>query len=107
MDDVKLNSATSAPRAIDFVDELSGWNVGAGVIVMALFPLALPLIALTAFALLPLLLPLLAVALVAAVVAVPVLVLRRLWRSTIGGIRQLGSADPGAPQAPRHFIPSG
>jgi hypothetical protein len=80
MDDIKLNSATSAPRAIDFVDELSGWNVGAGVVVMALFPLALPLIALTAFALLPLLLPLLAVALVAAVVTVPVLVVRRLGR---------------------------
>ena len=83
MDDVKLKTAASAPRAIDFVDELSGWNVGAGVIVMALFPLALPLIALTAFALLPLLLPLLAVALVAAVVAVPLLILRRLGRGAL------------------------
>jgi predicted neutral ceramidase superfamily lipid hydrolase len=96
MDDGKLKATTSAPGAVDFVDELSSWNVGAGVIVMALFPLALPLIALTAFALLPLLLPLLAVALVAAVVAVPVLVVRRLGRWALRAI-----------PPHRYFIPSG
>ena len=61
-----------------FFGELSAWLVGGGVLTMALFPLALPLILLTALAALPFLVIPLVGGLVAAVVAAPILVLRRL-----------------------------
>ncbi len=69
-----------APSATDVADTLSEWAVGGGVITIALFPLALPILALTAVALLPLLVPVLALGLVAALVALPVRVVRRIRR---------------------------
>ena len=69
-----------AYRRAEVADEVSKWTVGLGIVVMALFPLSLPILILTGLALAPLLLPLLAVGLVAAVVAVPVLLVRGLAR---------------------------
>ena len=37
----------------ELVDEVSGWLVGGGILTMALFPLALPLLLLTAVAAIP------------------------------------------------------
>ena len=66
------------------MDELSKWGVGLGVLIVALFPLSLPIIVLTLAFLVPLALPLVAVALIGAVVAAPVLLGRRLLRSRVG-----------------------
>jgi len=73
-------AAPDAHSAADVADTLSDWTVGGGMITMALFPLALPIIALTAVALLPLLVPVVAVGLVAAIVWLPVWVVRRIRR---------------------------
>jgi VIT1/CCC1 family predicted Fe2+/Mn2+ transporter len=62
--------------AADLAGELSAWAAGLGIITVALFPLAVPLIALTALAALPLLL----LALVAALLALPFLAIRGLVR---------------------------
>jgi membrane protein implicated in regulation of membrane protease activity len=65
---------------IDIIQGTSGILVGLGVLVLALFPLAIPLIALTAVALVPFLVPVLAAALVGAVLVSPLLLARRLRR---------------------------
>jgi hypothetical protein len=49
-----------------------------GILAVALFPLAIPIVVLTAVAILPLLLPLIAIGLLAAVIAAPVMLVRRL-----------------------------
>ena len=72
----------------------SGWLVGGGLITLALFPLAIPILVLTAIAVLPFLLVPLAGALVAGLVAVPVLLVRRLVRSVKRPPRPGGTAEP-------------
>jgi membrane protein implicated in regulation of membrane protease activity len=83
-------------------DELSAWLVGGGILTMALFPLALPIIALTAVAAIPLVLVALALGLVAAVVAAPILLLRRLRRSVRASRRVEVRAQPRIGQSVRH-----
>jgi uncharacterized membrane protein YbhN (UPF0104 family) len=68
------------PSGAEVANELSTWAVGGGIITFALFPLALPIIALTAVALIPLAIPLVALALVGGLIAVPVVAWRWLWR---------------------------
>jgi membrane protein implicated in regulation of membrane protease activity len=75
-----MNPESKAVRRAEVVDEISKWTVGFGVITVALFGLSLPILLLTAVALLPLAVPLIAIGLVAAVVAVPILLVRRLVR---------------------------
>lgn len=65
----------------DVASELSGWATAGGLISMVLFPFAIPIIALTAIAALPLLL----LALPVVVLALPVLAVRAL-------LRKLGAA---------------
>ena len=64
--------------------------VGGGIITMALFPLALPLLALTAIAALPLLVPVLAAGLLIGVVALPVLLVRVAIRALRRKRRPIG-----------------
>jgi hypothetical protein len=64
----------------EVIEEASTWGVGLGMLIMVLAPLSIPFLALTAVALIPLVLPLVALALVAALVAAPVLMVRRLGR---------------------------
>ena len=66
------------------MDELSKWGVGLGIVIVALFPLSLPIIVLTLAHVVPLALPLVALALIGAVIAAPVLLARRLLRSRAG-----------------------
>jgi hypothetical protein len=87
-----MNTQSTQRPEYEAVEEISKWTVGLGMITFALFPLALPIIALTAVALLPLLIPVLAVALLVAIVALPV----RLLRS---GLRQLNQRR-GVPSEP-------
>jgi hypothetical protein len=68
----------ASPEALD---ELAKWTVGPGILIVALFPLAIPILVLTAVALIPLVLPVVALGLVVAVVAAPVLLVRRGVRS--------------------------
>jgi hypothetical protein len=69
-----MNPESKAYRTAQVVDEISKWTVGMGVLVVALAPLSIPILILTAVALVPLLVPLVAVALL----ALPVLLIRKL-----------------------------
>jgi hypothetical protein len=73
-----MDAEFNARRRAEVADEISKWTVGGGIVTMALFPLALPILILTAVAVLPLLVPLLAVGVVAGLVALPILLLRKL-----------------------------
>jgi hypothetical protein len=84
----------------EFVVEISGWAVGGGILTMALFPLALPIILLTAAAAIPFLLVALAFGLVIFVLAAPIVLLRRL-RPPVQVSRRLQSGRAGAEVAPR------
>ena len=66
------------PTASDVFEEVSAWAIGGGVLTLALFPLALPILLLTVAFVLPFALAGLAIALVVAVVAAPILLVRRL-----------------------------
>jgi hypothetical protein len=72
----------------EVLDEAATWLVGGGILTVALFPLALPLLLLTFAGLLPFLVPPLLVALVIGTLAVPILVARRIGRRAL---RALGS----------------
>jgi hypothetical protein len=74
-----MNTESGRKRA-EVADEISKWTVGGGIVTMVLFPLALPILALTAVALLPLLVPVLAVGILAGVVYLPVTLARRIRR---------------------------
>ncbi|HEY7268131.1 MAG TPA: hypothetical protein VH501_10580 [Solirubrobacterales bacterium] len=90
-----MESQAARDRA-QSLDEIWKWTVGAGILLVALAPLALPILVLTIVALLPLAVPLLAVGLLAAVIAAPVALIRR-----IAGRRRI--RDDGArPEAPAH-----
>ena len=78
----------------DLARELSEWAVGLGIIAVALFPLAVPLVALTALAALPLVL----LALVAALLALPFLAIRGLVRRVMAHRR----AADGVATSPEH-----
>jgi hypothetical protein len=78
-----MNEQTS-PSRLEVVDEVSKWGVGGGILLTALAPLSLPIVILTLVALLPLVVPLIAIALVAGVIALPVILLRKLVRSLKG-----------------------
>jgi hypothetical protein len=70
-------------RAQD-LDEVWKWTVGAGILVVALAPLALPILILTIVALLPLAVPVLALGLLAAAIALPVMLVRLMHRLVRG-----------------------
>jgi hypothetical protein len=79
--------------AADLIDGTLGLLVGGGIVTMALFPLAIPLLALTAVALIPLLL----IPLAAGLVAAPFLLLRRLFRTaahTVNNEKQAAKDGP-------------
>jgi hypothetical protein len=87
-----MESESARTRAQD-LDEIWKWTVGAGILVVALAPLALPILILTIVALLPLAVPLLAVGLLAGVIALPVTFVRKIGRS-VGGSRRRRHAEP-------------
>ena len=84
---VVMSTESSSPSGAELVDEVSNWAVGGGMIVMALFPLALPILALTAIAVLPLLLPLLAIGLPIGIVALTIVFVRLVVRDVMRGSR--------------------
>ena len=76
-------------RAIGFLEGVSAVLTGGGVLMFALFPLAIPLIALTAVALIPFLV----VGLALAAVATPPVLLVRWLRRRAGGARPREGAE--------------
>jgi hypothetical protein len=90
-----MNTESSAQSGAEIVDEVSKWTVGGGIITVALFPLALPILVLTAVAVLPLLLAVLAAGLLIGVVVLPVLLVRRLGNRVIRALRPKRAAALG------------
>jgi hypothetical protein len=90
-----MDAESTARRRAEVADEISKWTVGAGIITLALFPLALPILALTAIAALPLLVPVLAMGLLAGVVYLPIRLVRRLRsrRRPLAGRGRRGAAE--------------
>jgi hypothetical protein len=84
-----MTSTTRARERANVIDEVSKWSVGAGILTVALAPLAIPILVLTGVALLPLLLPLIPLALIAGLVYLPVRLIRGLRR----GLRRRGAAE--------------
>jgi hypothetical protein len=80
----------------EVLDEAATWLVGGGILTVALFPLSLPLLLLTAASLVPLLVVPLAGALIAAVVAAPILLARRLARWAI--LQRKLAKNPNVPE---------
>jgi hypothetical protein len=78
-----MESETARARA-EVGDEIWKWTVGGGILLMALAPLALPILILTLIAVLPLVVPVLALGLVVGVIALPVLLIRKVGRSVSG-----------------------
>ena len=85
------------PTVGEMVDELATMAAGGAILTFALFPFAVPMIALTIIALVPLLVVGLAAGLVIAVFAAPVVVVRWLRRP-----RPVAAADRARPQATNH-----
>jgi hypothetical protein len=65
-------------RRTEVIDEVSKWGVGAGILVVALAPLAIPILVLTGATLVLLLVPAIPLVLIAGLVYLPVRVIRRL-----------------------------
>jgi hypothetical protein len=98
------NDAKARQRA-EVVDEISKWTVGAGILMVALAPLAIPILVLTGVFLLPLLLPAIPLALIAGLVYLPVKVIRGVRRRR-RALRRGGAAEEemlvGVKFAPTH-----
>ena len=75
-----MNSESKARERAEVIEEFSKWGVGAGILMVALAPLAIPILVLTGVALLPLLLPAIPLALIAGLVYLPVRVIRGIRR---------------------------
>jgi hypothetical protein len=88
-----MNASSSA----EIIDETSRWIVGGGIVTIALFPLALPLIALTAIAAIPLLLIALVAGVIAAAVAAPIVLVRRLVPRATRMSSPTSAVEPGRP----------
>src|SRR5882757_2227851 len=69
-----------ARQRAEVVDGISTWTVGAGILVVAFAPLAIPILVLTGVALLPLLLPAIPLAVIAGLIYVPVRIARSVRR---------------------------
>ena len=75
-----MATSSTDPSTRALLDGTLAVATGAGVVTMALFPLAIPILLLTAVALVPLLLPLALIFLAGGLIAAPFLAARRLFR---------------------------
>ena len=97
-DQYKTKGDTMNSQQGEVLEEVSKWTVGLGILTLALAPLSIPIIALTAVALIPLVLPLVAIGLIAALAYVPFLLVRGAGRR-IGG-RRRDTRNPAEGRAP-------
>jgi hypothetical protein len=100
-----MNADPRSPSRAEVIEEVSKWGVGAGILAVALAPLAIPIVVLTLVALLPLLLPAIPLALIAGLVYLPVRVVRGL-RARRRPLRRRSAAEEevlvGVELAPAH-----
>lgn len=75
-----MNRDQKTRERAEVIVEFSKWGVGAGILMVALAPLAIPILVLTGIALLPLLLPAIPLALIAGLLYLPVRVIRGIRR---------------------------
>ena len=71
-----MNAERKSPGNREFVDELSKWGVGAGILVVAIAPLAIPILVLTLATVALLAVPALPLVLVAGLVYLPIRIVR-------------------------------
>jgi hypothetical protein len=88
-----MSQKTQGQPQTTHLDTASDFLVGGGIVTMALFPLAIPMVALVIAAALPVLALGVAAALVAAAIASPILILRALSRRLTPMRRGPGEAD--------------
>ena|SRR5829696_1288992 len=100
-----MNADRRSPGRAEVIEEVSKWGVGAGILVVALAPLAIPILVLTLVALLPLLLAAIPLVLIVGLVYLPVRIVRRV-RARRRPLRRGGAADEevltGVELAPAH-----
>jgi hypothetical protein len=75
-----MNRESKVRERNELIEEYSKWGVGAGILVVAVAPLAIPILVLTGVALLPLLLPAIPLALIAGIIYVPIKIVRGVRR---------------------------
>jgi len=89
-----MASSSPNPSTADLLDGTLAVAAGVGIVTLALFPLAIPILALTAVALIPLLIPLLLILLAAGLIAAPFLLLRVLFRQAAVPVKDGMTRDP-------------
>jgi hypothetical protein len=101
-----MNTDQKARQRAEVIDEVSKWGVGAGILTVALAPLAIPILILTAAFALPLLLPLIPIALIAGLVYLPVRLVRAIRRRRHASLGRGSATDEqvlvGVKLAPAH-----
>ena len=75
-----MDTDLKARERAEAIQEFSKWSVGAGILVVALAPLAIPILVLTGVALLPPLVPLIPLGLIAGLIYLPVRLVRSVRR---------------------------
>jgi hypothetical protein len=75
-----VNPELKARNRAEVVDEVSKWTVGLGIVIVALFPLSIPILVLSAAALVPLVIPVVAIGLIAASIFLVRALVRRIRR---------------------------
>lgn len=99
-----MANSSQTPSAADLVDDGAlGFAAGLGILTMTLFPLAVPLLALTAAALIPLLL----IPLILGLIAAPFLLLRRLFPHAAVPVRAEAPREPSSYPSSSHPTPRG
>jgi hypothetical protein len=71
-----MNIEHGSPTNAEVIDEASKWGVGAGILVVALAPLAIPILVLTLAALVVMAIPAIPLALIAGLIYLPVRIVR-------------------------------
>ena len=103
-----MNTDQASPSTREVIDEVSKWGVGAGILVVALAPLAIPILVLTLATLVVLAVPAIPLLLIAGLVYLPVKVVRRLRTRRRSGRR--GAAEEqvlvGIELTPAHHRPA-
>jgi hypothetical protein len=100
-----MNAESNSPSRAEVIAEVSKWGVGAGIITVALAPLAIPILVLTGVALIPLLLPVIPIALIAGIVYLPVKIVRGMRRRRKESSRRRAAEEEvliGVELAPAH-----
>jgi hypothetical protein len=89
-----MSTKPTPPTPAELAEEGSNWVVGGGIVTLALFPLAVPALALIAVAAIPLLLIGLVGALLAGLLILPVRLVRRSLAARPRGLKRRPVATP-------------